>query len=92
MKYTYVCNLVNTILVKDYIYTVFETLHLIVQVSLEGIVRTAEEEDDYLQQRGPLQRFQNQFGCVQDIVRYRANQTAIPQSGVISGMYMLPSP
>ena len=57
------------------------------QVSPEGIVRTAEEEDNYLEQRGPLRKFQNQIGCVQDIVRYRANPAAIPDSGVISGMY-----
>ena len=50
------------------------------QASSEGVIRTAEEEDNYLQQRGPLRRFQNQFGCVQDIIRYSVNLSAIPDS------------
>jgi len=55
-------------------------------VSNEGIVRTAEEEDNYLEMRGPLRKYQNQIGCVQDIVRYRANSSAIPaDTGVITG-------
>lgn len=58
----------------------------LLQASPEGIVRTAEEEDSYLEQRGPLRKFQNQIGCVQDIVRYRTNPAAIPSgSDVISG-------
>ena len=62
----------------------------LLQLSSEGIVRTAEEEDNYLEQRGPLRMFQNEVGCVQDIIRYQANPAAIPAEtpgnpAVISG-------
>lgn len=63
-----------------------ERLNYFVPASSEGIIRSAEEEDDYLEQRGPLRKFQNEIGCVQDILRYRANPAAIPSNpAVISG-------
>jgi len=49
-------------------------------------LRTTEEEDNYFAERGPLQRYQNSIGCVQDLVRFIADPSVIPGTNVITGI------
>jgi hypothetical protein len=41
-------------------------------VTLKGIIQTPEEEDEYYRNRGPIPPFQNEYGCIQDVVGYTA--------------------
>ncbi|XP_028402985.1 voltage-dependent calcium channel subunit alpha-2/delta-1-like isoform X1 [Dendronephthya gigantea] len=42
------------------------------KVTLKGIIQTPEEEDEYYRNRGPIPPFQNEYGCIQDVVGYAA--------------------
>lgn len=41
-------------------------------MTLKGIIQTPEEEDEYYRNRGPIPPFQNEYGCIQDVVGYGA--------------------
>ena len=41
-------------------------------MTLKGIIQTPEEEDEYYRNRGPIPPFQNEYGCIQDVVGYAA--------------------
>ncbi|XP_070555607.1 voltage-dependent calcium channel subunit alpha-2/delta-2-like [Ptychodera flava] len=55
------------------------------KVTLEGIAKTPEELDDYFRNKGPIPSFSNNFGCIQDVVGYQANSSALGPSGMITG-------
>ena len=47
------------------------------QVTLEGIPQNPEQKDDYLKNKGPIPKFNNEFGCIQDVVGYKVNETTL---------------
>lgn len=55
------------------------------KVTLEGIPTNPEELDNYYKHKGPIPQFNNKFGCIQDVVGYEANSTALGRSGMITG-------
>ncbi|XP_002735490.2 VWFA and cache domain-containing protein 1-like [Saccoglossus kowalevskii] len=55
------------------------------KVTLDGIAKTPEELDDYFRTKGPIPSFSNNFGCIQDVVGYQANSSALGPSGMITG-------
>ncbi|CAH1773823.1 unnamed protein product [Owenia fusiformis] len=55
------------------------------KVTLKGIPQTPEETDDYYKNRGPIPKFSNSFGCIQDVVAYAANLSALGPSNMITG-------
>lgn len=42
------------------------------KVTLKGIIQTPEEEDEYYRNKGPIPPFQNEYGCIQDVIGYNA--------------------
>lgn len=54
------------------------------KVTLEGIVRTPEQEDDYYKNRGPVPPFRNEYGCIQDVVGYTTDDSVLGNSFVIT--------
>ena len=46
-------------------------------MTLEGIVKTPEEEDDYYKNRGPIPPFRNEYGCIQDVVGYTSDDSVL---------------
>ncbi|KAK2155924.1 hypothetical protein LSH36_227g06072 [Paralvinella palmiformis] len=55
------------------------------KVTLEGIPKNPEELDDYYKNKGPIPKFDNEFGCITDVVKYRANEAALGPSNMITG-------
>ncbi|XP_067678444.1 voltage-dependent calcium channel subunit alpha-2/delta-2-like [Haliotis asinina] len=55
------------------------------KVSLLGIPKKPEELDDYFRDRGPIPKFHSEFGCIQDVVSYKANDSALGPSGMVTG-------
>ena len=49
-------------------------------MTLEGIVRTPEQEDDYYKNRGPIPPFRNEYGCIQDVVGYTTDDSVLGNS------------
>jgi hypothetical protein len=47
------------------------------QETLDGIPKNPEEQDDYIRNKGPIPKFNNEFGCIQDVVGYSVNETAL---------------
>ena len=47
------------------------------QVTLEGLPKNPEELDNYYKNRGPIPKFSNEFGCIQDVVGYSVNESAL---------------
>lgn len=47
------------------------------KVTLEGIPINPEDQDNYYKNRGPIPSFQNEYGCIQDAVRYSVNASAL---------------
>jgi len=43
------------------------------KVTLEGIPVNPEDQDNYYKNRGPIPSFQNDYGCIQDAVKYSVN-------------------
>ena len=41
-------------------------------MTLKGIIQTPEQEDDYYRNKGPIPPFQNEYGCIQDVIGYNA--------------------
>ncbi|CAI9736897.1 Hypothetical predicted protein [Octopus vulgaris] len=55
------------------------------KVTLEGIPKKPEELDDYYKTRGPIPQFHSEFGCIQDVVGFKAIDDALGSSGMITG-------
>ncbi|XP_064625749.1 voltage-dependent calcium channel subunit alpha-2/delta-2-like isoform X2 [Lineus longissimus] len=55
------------------------------KVTLTGFPRNPEEQDNYYKDKGPIPKFNNEYGCIQDVVGYEANQTALGSSGMVTG-------
>jgi len=47
------------------------------KVTLEGIPINPEDQDNYYKNRGPIPSFQNEYGCIQDAVRYSVKATTL---------------
>jgi voltage-dependent calcium channel alpha-2/delta-3 len=47
------------------------------KVTLEGIPINPEDQDNYYKNRGPIPSFQNEYGCIQDAVRYLVNASVL---------------
>ncbi|EDO28538.1 predicted protein [Nematostella vectensis] len=47
------------------------------KVTLEGLLKTPEQEDDYYKNKGPIPPFRNEYGCIQDVVGYSADDSAL---------------
>jgi len=54
------------------------------KVTLEGIVKTPEQEDDYYKNRGPIPPFRNEYGCIQDVVGYTSDDSVLGPDGIIA--------
>ena len=52
---------------------------------MEGIPGTPEALDNYYKNKGPIPKFNNDFGCITDVVGYRANASALGNSRMITG-------
>lgn len=52
-------------------------------MTLEGIVKTPEQEDDYYKNRGPIPPFRNEYGCIQDVVGYTSDDAVLGKISVI---------
>lgn len=44
---------------------------------MEGIPKNPAEKDDYFKNKGPIPQFSSEFGCIQDVVSFSANDTAL---------------
>ncbi|XP_074641618.1 voltage-dependent calcium channel subunit alpha-2/delta-2-like [Tubulanus polymorphus] len=55
------------------------------KVTLIGIPTNPEALDDYYKDKGPIPKFSNEYGCIQDVVGYEANYSALGLSGMITG-------
>lgn len=55
------------------------------KVTLSGIPMIPEEQDDYYKFKGPIPAFSNTYSCIQDVVRYEANATALGETGMFTG-------
>ncbi|XP_063967969.1 voltage-dependent calcium channel subunit alpha-2/delta-3-like [Lytechinus pictus] len=55
------------------------------RVSLDGIPKTPEDLDDFYRYRGPIPSFSNSGGCIQDVVGYQANSSALGSTGLLTG-------
>jgi voltage-dependent calcium channel alpha-2/delta-3 len=57
------------------------------KVTLEGIPLNPEDQDNYYKNRGPIPSFQNEYGCIQDAVRYSVDFTVLGkyQSKILVG-------
>ncbi|XP_069125986.1 LOW QUALITY PROTEIN: voltage-dependent calcium channel subunit alpha-2/delta-2-like [Argopecten irradians] len=55
------------------------------KVTLAGIPKNPEEKDDYTKNKGPIPKFNSEFGCIQDLVGFKANDTALGPSGMLTG-------
>ncbi|RUS88477.1 hypothetical protein EGW08_003735 [Elysia chlorotica] len=55
------------------------------KVTLEGLPQKPEDNDDYYRNRGKIPNFHNDFGCIQDVVSYSADDSALGPSKMITG-------
>ena len=55
------------------------------KVTLKGIPANPEELDNKYKNKGPIPQFINEYGCIQDQVRYRINQTRLKWSELFIG-------
>ncbi|CAH1252963.1 CACNA2D2 [Branchiostoma lanceolatum] len=55
------------------------------KVTLEGIPTTPRSQDDYFRNKGPIPKFSNEFGCIQDVVGFLANVSALGPTKMIMG-------
>ncbi|XP_070196192.1 voltage-dependent calcium channel subunit alpha-2/delta-2-like [Littorina saxatilis] len=55
------------------------------KVTLQGLPQKPEDYDDYQKNRGPIPKFHNDFGCIQDVVSFSANDENLGPSGMITG-------
>lgn len=57
------------------------------QVTLAGLPSNPAETDDYYKNRGPIPKFSNDFGCIQDVVGYKVNDEALGKGGMQSAKF-----
>ncbi|XP_013386854.1 voltage-dependent calcium channel subunit alpha-2/delta-2 [Lingula anatina] len=55
------------------------------KVTLEGTPTNPEEQDNYYKNKGPIPKFSNTYGCIQDVVSFEANSSALGPSHMITG-------
>ncbi|BFY99384.1 hypothetical protein BsWGS_02424 [Bradybaena similaris] len=55
------------------------------KVTLDGLPQNPEQKDDYYKERGKIPKFHNDFGCIQNGVKYTTNDSALGPSGMITG-------
>jgi voltage-dependent calcium channel alpha-2/delta-3 len=55
------------------------------KVTMKGIPVNPEDQDNYYKNRGPITSFQNEYGCIQDAVRYKVNTTVFKNSSLLTG-------
>ncbi|CAF0942065.1 unnamed protein product [Adineta steineri] len=55
------------------------------KVTLKGIPANPEELDNKYKNKGPIPQFTNEYGCIQDQVRYRIQQSKLKWSELIIG-------
>lgn len=55
------------------------------RVTLEGLPTNPQEQDNYLKTRGPIPKFSNDFGCIQDVVGFSINSSALAPGEVLTG-------
>ena len=53
---------------------------------MKGIPTNPEELDDYYKNKGPIPAFNNEFGCIQDVVAFSLNASALGQSKMLTGV------
>lgn len=46
-------------------------------MTLEGIPQNPEELDNYFKNKGPIPKFKDQYGCITDVVKYVAVESAL---------------
>ena len=51
----------------------------------KGIPINPEDQDNYYKNRGPIPSFQNEYGCIQDAVRYSVNESVLSGSTLLIG-------
>lgn len=60
-------------------------------MTLEGIPKNPEEQDNYYKNKGPIPKFYNDFGCITDVVKYVVNATALGKIDFICSNFLLPN-
>ncbi|KAJ8032799.1 Voltage-dependent calcium channel subunit alpha-2/delta-2 [Holothuria leucospilota] len=55
------------------------------RVSLEGLPKNPEESDAFLRTKGPIPSFSSKFSCIQDIVVYSVNESALGPNELLVG-------
>ncbi|VEL25291.1 unnamed protein product [Protopolystoma xenopodis] len=55
------------------------------RVTMVGIPRTPAEVDEALHSRGPIFGFSNSYACIQDVVSFKANDSALGISRMLTG-------
>ena len=53
------------------------SLDMYVQVTLKGLPTNPEEQDNYYKNKGPIPKFSNDYGCIQDLVSFSVNRSAL---------------
>jgi voltage-dependent calcium channel alpha-2/delta-3 len=51
----------------------------------KGIPINPEDQDNYYKNRGPIPSFQNEYGCIQDAVRYSVDEKVLGGSKLLIG-------
>ena len=46
-------------------------------MTLKGLPKNPEEQDNYYKEKGPIPKFSNDFGCIQDLVSFSVNTSAL---------------
>ncbi|PAA92856.1 hypothetical protein BOX15_Mlig015658g4 [Macrostomum lignano] len=55
------------------------------RVTMNGIPTTPEESDNLYKTRGPIPGFSNSYGCIQDVISFEVNETALGRSRMLVG-------
>ena len=55
------------------------------KVTLEGIPATPDELDNYYRERGPIPKFVNDYGCIQDVISFKVDESVFGAGGLITG-------
>ena len=65
------------IIISDSVNRSSQENNSIIQVTLDGIPKNPEEQDDYMKHKGSIPKFNSEYGCIQDVVGYSVNETAL---------------
>ena len=58
-------------------------------MTLKGLPKNPEEQDNYYKEKGPIPKFSNDFGCIQDLVSFSVNTSALGKYKMCSRHYSL---